>query len=143
VTTLEIVLTVVAGVFTGIVSAVFGGGGGQVSIPFMILALGLSQHTAEGTSLMVIVPTAAIGALVHSRAGYVRWRPALWLGAAGAMGAAVGALLAVRTDELVLRRIYAAFVLFVAFRFLRPRRRGPEDASSGEATVEEADGSAA
>jgi uncharacterized membrane protein YfcA len=142
VTGLEIAVTVLAGVFTGVVSAVFGGGGGQVSIPFMILALGLTQHVAEGTSLLVIVPTAAVGAWAHSRSGFVRWRPALWLGTAGAAGAAVGALLAVRTDELVLRRVYAAFVLFVAFRFLRPRRRdrdrGPEEPAS-----EEADGSRA
>jgi uncharacterized protein len=139
----EIVLTIVAGLFTGVVSALFGGGGGQVSIPFMILALGLSQHVAEGTSLMVIVPTAAVGAWAHSRRGYVRWRPALWLGAAGAAGAAVGALLAVRTDELVLRRVYAAFVLFVAVRFLRPRRRAPVEPDPHDPPMEGADGSAA
>lgn len=121
-TGLEIAVTIVAGVFTGVVSALFGGGGGQVSIPYMILVLGLSQHVAEGTSLLLIVPTAAVGAWAHSRRGFVHWRPAIWLGGAGAVGAVAGALLAVRTDELVLRRIYAAFVLFVAFRFLRPRR---------------------
>jgi uncharacterized membrane protein YfcA len=130
VTGLEITLTIVAGVFTGVVSALFGGGGGQVSIPFMILVLGLSQHVAEGTSLLLIVPTAAVGAWAHSRRGFVHWRPAAWLGAAGAAGAIVGALLAVRTDELVLRRTYAAFVLFVAFRFLRPRRSRPGDADA-------------
>jgi len=135
----EIVVTVVAGVFTGIVSAMFGGGGGQVSIPYMILALGLSQHVAEGTSLAIIVPTAAVGAWAHSRRGYVRWSTAMWLGAAGAGGAAAGALLAVQTDELVLRRIYAAFVLFVAFRFLRPKRRPRGERSSSIAGEDPAD----
>ncbi|HZD18303.1 MAG TPA: sulfite exporter TauE/SafE family protein [Actinomycetota bacterium] len=124
-TGLEIGLTVVAGVLTGILSALFGGGGGQISIPFMILVLGFSQHVAEGTSLFVIVPTAAVGAWAHSRRGYVRWRSALWLGIAGLAGAAAGSLLAIQTDELVLRRIYAAFVLYAAFRFLRPARPAP------------------
>lgn len=122
-TGLEIALTLVAGVLTGILSALFGGGGGQISIPFMILVLGFSQHVAEGTSLLVIVPTAAMGAWAHSRRGHVWWRPALWLAVAGVAGAAAGALLAVRTDELVLRRIYAAFVLYAAFRFLRRAKR--------------------
>jgi uncharacterized protein len=137
VTGLEIAFTVAAGLITGVVSALFGGGGGQVSIPYMILALGLSQHVAEGTSLVIIVPTAAVGAWAHSRRGYVHWRPALWLGAAGAAGAVAGALLAVRTDELVLRRVYAAFVLFVAFRFLRPRRRKARDRDEIDPTEEE------
>lgn len=143
-TGLEIVLTVVAGVLTGILSAVFGGGGGQISIPFMILVLGLSQHVAEGTSLLVIVPTAAVGAWAHSRRGYVHWSPAFWLGTAGVVGAAIGAFLAVRTDELLLRRFYAAFVLYAAFRFLRPKRSPSEEARSGEPSpVEDGDGSAA
>lgn len=143
-TALEIALTIVAGVLTGILSAVFGGGGGQISIPFMILVLGLSQHVAEGTSLFVIVPTAAVGALAHSRRGFVHWSPAFWLGAAGVLGAAGGALLAVRTDELILRRLYAAFVLYAAFRFLRPRRRSEVEARTAEPSpLEEGDGSGA
>lgn len=122
-TGVEIALTVLAGVLTGILSALFGGGGGQISIPFMILVLGFSQHVAEGTSLFVIVPTAIVGAWAHSRRGFVRWRSAFWLGVAGLAGAAVGSMLAVRTDELLLRRLYAAFVLYAAFRFLRTRKR--------------------
>lgn len=141
---LEIVLTVIAGILTGILSAMFGGGGGQISIPFMILVLGLSQHVAEGTSLFVIAPVAAVGAWAHSRRGYVRWSPAFWLGVAGIAGAAIGALLAVRTDEDLLRRFYAAFVLFAAFRFLRPeharRDRAP---AAGQPLLGESDGPAA
>lgn len=143
-TELEIVLTVLAGVLTGILSALFGGGGGQISIPFMILILGFSQHVAEGTSLFVIVPTAAMGAWAHSKRGYVHWRPAFWLGFAGVAGAAAGALLAVRTDELLLRRFYAAFVLYAAFRFLRPKKQPNTATVTPESTVaEERDGSGA
>lgn len=143
-TELEIVVTVLAGVLTGVLSAMFGGGGGQISIPFMILVLGFSQHVAEGTSLFVIVPTAAMGAWAHSKRGYVQWRPAFWLGFAGVVGAAAGALLAVRTDELLLRRIYAAFVLYAAFRFLRLKKQPNTATATPELTVaEERDGSGA
>jgi hypothetical protein len=140
-TGLEVGLTIVAGVLTGILSAVFGTGGGQISIPFMILVLGFSQHLSEGTSLFIIVPTAAVGAWAHSRRGYVRWRPAFWLSIAGLGGAAVGALLAVRLDELLLRRFFAAFVLYAAYKFLRPKKRAA--ATQEDVPAEESDGSGA
>lgn len=140
-TGLEVGLTIVAGVLTGILSAVFGTGGGQISIPFMILVLGFSQHLAEGTSLFIIVPTAAIGAWAHSRRGYVRWRPAFWLSIAGLGGAAVGALLAVQLDELLLRRFFAAFVLYAAYKFLRPKKRAAT--TQEDVAAEERDGSGA
>jgi hypothetical protein len=140
-TGLEVALTIVAGVLTGILSAVFGTGGGQISIPFMILVLGFSQHLAEGTSLFIIVPTAAMGAWAHSRRGYVRWRPAFWLSIAGLGGAAVGALLAVQLDELLLRRFFAAFVLYAAYKFLRPKKRAA--ATQEDVAAEERDGSGA
>jgi uncharacterized membrane protein YfcA len=140
-TGLEVGLTVVAGVLTGILSAVFGTGGGQISIPFMILVLGFSQHLAEGTSLFIIVPTAAVGAWAHSRRGYVRWRPAFWLSIAGLGGAVVGALLAVQLDELLLRRFFAAFVLYAAYKFLRPKKRVA--ATQEDVPAEESDGSGA
>jgi uncharacterized membrane protein YfcA len=140
-TGLEVGLTIVAGVLTGILSAVFGTGGGQISIPFMILVLGFSQHLSEGTSLFIIVPTAAVGAWAHSRRGYVRWRPAFWLSIAGLGGAAVGALLAVRLDELLLRRFFAAFVLYAAYKFLRPKKRAA--ATQEDVSAEESDGSGA
>jgi hypothetical protein len=140
-TGLEVALTIVAGVLTGILSAVFGTGGGQISIPFMILVLGFSQHLAEGTSLFIIVPTAAMGAWAHSRRGYVRWRPAFWLSIAGLGGAAVGALLAVQLDELLLRRFFAAFVLYAAYKFLRPKKRAA--AAQEDVPAEESDGSGA
>ena len=123
-------LAAAAGLLTGLLSAIFGVGGGQIVIPFMVLVLGTSQHVAEGTSLLVIVPTSLVGAWAHSRRGYVSWRAAALLAVGGVFGAVGGALVAVKTDPLVLRRIYAVFVLFVAYRFLRPPRRA--QAAGGE-----------
>jgi uncharacterized membrane protein YfcA len=122
VTGLEIGLTIVAGVATGILSAIFGVGGGQVVIPFMLLVLGASQHVAEGTSLVVIVPTALVGAWAHSRRGYVNGRAVVLVTVGGVVGAVAGALVANTLDPDLLQRVYAVFVLWVAWRFLKPRR---------------------
>jgi uncharacterized membrane protein YfcA len=53
----------------------------------------------------------------------------------------VGALLAVRLDELLLRRFFAAFVLYAAYKFLRPKKRAA--ATQEDVPAEESDGSGA
>jgi uncharacterized membrane protein YfcA len=123
----EIALLVVAGLVTGVFSAIFGVGGGAIVVPFLVLVLGADQHLAEGTSLVVIVPTALVGAWAHRRRGYVSSRAALVLIVGGVLGAVVGALLANELDGDVLRRIYAVFLLWVAWRFLRPARTAQAD----------------
>ena len=119
-TWIEIVLTALAGVSAGALSALMGVGGGTIVIPFMLLVLGTGQHVAEGTSLLVMVPTSLAGAWAHSRQGFVRWRAAGYLAAAGVASAIAGALVAIQLDGHLLRRIYAVFALVVAYRFLKP-----------------------
>lgn len=117
----DALLIVATGVVTGALSAIFGVGGGLLIIPFMVLVMGASQQLAEGTSLAVIIPTALAGAWVHHRSGLVAWRAAAYIATGGVVAAGLGALLAVRADELVLRRLYAVVTLVVAYRFLRGR----------------------
>jgi hypothetical protein len=86
-TGLEVALTVVAGVLTGILSAVFGTGGGR-SRPFMILVLG-SRSTSRRNLAVHHRSDRGDGSLGALTPRCVRWRPAAWLGVAG-LGGAVG-----------------------------------------------------
>ena len=120
----EIALTVVFGVGVGFFSALFGVGGGVFIVPFVVLVLGESQHFAEGTSLLAIVPIAAVGVAAHQRKGFVRWRQAGLLAVGGAVGAVGGALLAYELSGDFLRKVFAVFLLGMAARtivgMLRP-----------------------
>ncbi len=66
-----VLVVVLAGFAVGYFSAMFGVGGGVIMVPFMVLVVGLTQHAAEGTSLLVIIPTAIAGVDVHLRKGFV------------------------------------------------------------------------
>jgi uncharacterized membrane protein YfcA len=107
---------VVFGVFTGLVSALFGVGGGIVMVPFMTIALDLSQHTAEGTSLLVIVPTALAGVLAHRRRQQIRLRHVLLLAAGGVIGSVAGASVALGIEGEVLERIFGLSLALVGLR---------------------------
>lgn len=111
-------VTAVMGVLVGIFSALFGVGGGIVMVPFMVLVLGLTQHVSEGTSLLVIVPTALAGAIAHHKRGYLDGKGAITLAAGGVVGAFLGALLSLELPGEVLRNLFAALVAVVGVRLV-------------------------
>jgi uncharacterized membrane protein YfcA len=106
------------GVFTGAMSGILGIGGGTFMVPFMVLALGIGQHAAEATSLLVVLPTAVVATVVLARRGAVDVRQALGLGLMGAAGGALGAVIALALGADTLRRVFAVFMLVVAARML-------------------------
>lgn len=111
---LEYVGLGVLGVVTGVLSSIMGVGGGIVLVPALVLMFGFGQHAAEGTSLAVIVPTAMVGALRHTRSGYTSWRTGAVLGACGVVGGLVGARLALGMEDLTLQRLFASFLVVMA-----------------------------
>jgi uncharacterized membrane protein YfcA len=108
----------VAGAFAGLL----GVGGGIVIVPSLVVLLGETQHVAQGTSLMVIIPTALVGTLANTRRGNVDLRLAMTLGLAGAVGAVAGALASVEIDEDILGRAFGALLILTAARLLLAHR---------------------
>jgi uncharacterized membrane protein YfcA len=107
------------GLGTGIISGLLGIGGGIVMVPAMVLVLGLSQHVAQGTSLLVIIPTAASGSIAHLRLGNIRFGISAWLALGGVAGAAAGAGLALLVPDVALRGLFAAYLLYTGVRSVR------------------------
>lgn len=62
---------IVTGAVTGFLSGLMGVGGGTIMVPAMILLAGFSQHVAQGTALLVMIPTGCVGAFTHWRLGNV------------------------------------------------------------------------
>jgi uncharacterized protein len=113
------------GLAAGVLSALMGVGGGVIMVPAFVLLFGLSQHTAEGTSLLVIVPTALMGAYRHARNGYTRWRTGLLIGVGGAAGGLLGAQIALALPAQTLQQLFAGFLVLTGVRMLlrsRPAR---------------------
>jgi len=100
-------------------------------VPFLTLVAGFSQHTAEATSLLVILPTAIVGSLVLRRRGVGDLGLALRFGVVGAAGSVVGALLALALPADTLRLVFAVFVGGVGLRLARDGIRGDRSASPG------------
>ena len=109
---------VAVGAATGVVAGTLGVGGGLLMVPFLTLVVGMPQHAAEGTSLLVILPTAIAATIALRRRGLGDLRVALELGALGAVGAAGGALLALALPGHALRLVFAGLLVIVGARLL-------------------------
>jgi uncharacterized membrane protein YfcA len=107
------------GVATGVAAGVLGVGGGIVMVPFLTLVVGMPQHAAEATSLLVVLPTAIVASLVLHRRGVGDLGLALRFGVVGAAGATGGALLALALPGRSLRLVFAVFLALVGLRLVR------------------------
>ena len=128
-TTSTIVLGLVLGLAAGVMSGLFGVGGGILFVPTLV-ALGLGQIEAQATSLLAILPTVAVGAANQRRYGNLRPRTALVVGSASVLGVEFGARIATSLSETTLRRLFATLLFAVAvqlaWRAARARPRYPD-----------------
>jgi len=116
-----IVLVAMAGVFTGVLSGMFGVGGAVVSTP-ALRVLGATPLDAVGSTMPSILPSAVSGTLRYRREGLVRGRVVAWTAGAGVIATVAGALLTavLPGNGHPLMILTAAFVGFNAYRVSRP-----------------------
>lgn len=111
-----IIITLLAGILSGILSGLLGLGGGVILIPIMLFVLHMSQHTAQGISLLVIIPTALAGLWQLQKAKLVNYRVALYL----AVGAISGALLSANFVQYIpanyLKNLFAVFIICIGIK---------------------------
>lgn len=127
---MDVVGVLAIGFVAGVVAGLLGVGGGALFIPALVLFLGLSQLDAQATSLLAIVPVAAVGAARQHRYGNVRLRDGLVLGVLATGGALGGVALANAVPERALEVSFAMLQLLVAFQLVRRalRNEGEETA---------------
>ncbi len=111
------VILVIVGVAVGLLSGLFGIGGGTVIVPALVW-LGFSQRNAAATSMLAIVPTSISGVLSYAYNGNVDWIAAMLLFCGMFVGGQIGSWLLSRLPELVLRWVFVAFLVFVVINQL-------------------------
>lgn len=114
-----ILLLIVIGIVTGFTAGMLGIGGAIIMIPALVFFLGLTQQTAQGTSLAVMLPPIGIlAAYNYYKAGNVNLKFALILAATFLIGSYFGSKLAINLPQPVLKKIFGLLLLLVAARML-------------------------
>jgi len=124
----------ILGIIAGVMSGLFGIGGGIIMVPALIAVFGMDMLNANATSLAaMLLPVGILGVITFYKAGYIDVRNALWISCGLIMGSFLGAELAVSVDVKVLSKLYAAFLLYIALgyldipRLLRRKKQTPEE----------------
>jgi uncharacterized membrane protein YfcA len=112
----DAVVLVLVGGGAGLIAGLFGVGGGIVFVPALVLVAGLGQLEAEATSLLAIVPVAAVGAWRQHGYGNLRLRAGLLVGVLATGGSVAGVAIANAVPERGLEYGFAALLVFTAYQ---------------------------
>ncbi|NTU67596.1 MAG: sulfite exporter TauE/SafE family protein [Chlorobiaceae bacterium] len=117
---MQFVYLIGIGIAAGMLSGMFGVGGGVIIVPALVLLFGMSQQSANATSLMaLLLPVGLLGVLEYYRLGRLSAEH-IWFGLTIAIGLFVGAFFGARialgmSGEL-LRKAFGVFLVIVAIR---------------------------
>jgi uncharacterized protein len=121
------VIFLLIGLGAGVLSGLFGIGGGVVIVPALIFLARMQPQTATGTSLAaLLLPVGALGAWEYYRTGSLNLGAAMLLALGLFIGAGFGARFSLTLSALALRRAFAVFLALIAVRmwFSQPKARG-------------------
>jgi uncharacterized membrane protein YfcA len=112
---LYILLGLVAGMFSGLM----GIGGAIIIIPVLVLLFGLSQHTAQGTTLaLMVLPIGMLAAWVYYKAGFVDLKIAGLICIGFFIGGLFGAKFATEIPDEILRKIFGVVLLLASLKMI-------------------------
>jgi len=126
------IVLVLLGALTGFISGMMGVGGGSFMIPMMVIFAGIPQHTAQGISLLAMIPASLVGAWTHWREGNIHVSRLSGLVVGVLTGVFIGGSFAHLIPERELRLVYTVILLYTALRYLRTK-----NGSEAICTVEE------
>ena len=126
---LSFLFIVVLGFGAGILTGIMGVGGGVVMVPMMVLLLGVSQHLAQGISMLVIIPTVMVAILKLRNSNLFEYRTALLLAAGSIAGSLLSSNIVQLIDGMVLKRIFGVLVVYSSIRMILPAKAKNESKS--------------
>lgn len=114
-----ILIVVLIGIAAGTLSGLVGVGGGLIIVPGLIYFLGFSQHSAQGTSLgLILLPVGILGVLQYYKQGNVDIK-VVWLLAVGfLLGSYFGSKVALNLSQDTVKKIFASLMILIAFKML-------------------------
>lgn len=117
---IQIILVVILiGIIAGMLSGLVGIGGGLVIVPALVYFLGMSQHSAQGTSLaLILLPVGILAVLSYYKQGHVDVKIVGLLAIGFVAGGYFGSKLALSLPHETVKKLFAVLMILVAFKML-------------------------
>ena len=112
-------LYILLGILAGGLSGLIGVGGGVIIVPALVFLFGMSQQSAQGTTLALLVPPIGIlAAMQYYKQGYVDVRVAILIIIGFLIGSVFGSKLAIVLPTKVLSKVFGITMLIIALKML-------------------------
>ncbi len=114
-----IIILILIGVLAGMLGGMVGVGGGIVIVPALVYFLGFSQHSAQGTSLgMILFPVGILGVIQYYKQGHVDFKVVGLLAIGFLTGSYLGSKVALSLPQETVKKIFAILMLLMALKML-------------------------
>lgn len=115
----EIIILIIIGIAGGVLSGMFGVGGGIIIVPAFVFFLGMSQHEAQGTSLgLMLLPIGILAAYNYYQSGNLDIKAGLIVAVTFVVGGYFGSKFSLALDQVLLKRIFGILMLFVSVKLI-------------------------
>ncbi len=116
---MSLILLLIFGTLTGVLSGLFGVGGGLVMVPIMVSLMNYDTKKAMGTSLAALLPPVALpGVITYYNAGCLDLMTAGLLALGLLFGAFLGAKITIAMPSKLIKRLYSVFLIIVSINFI-------------------------
>ncbi len=116
------ILYLVAGAIAGVFGGLLGIGGATIIVPVLVFFLGYTQHQAQGTTLAAMIPPIGLlAALRYYTQGNVNITAAVFIALGFFIGGYFGAVLADKVPDLLLKKMFGFFLIFIGVRMILSR----------------------
>ena len=117
-TTLLVTILII-GLCAGVLSGMVGVGGGLIIVPALVFFLGMSQHSAQGTSLgLLLLPAGILAVMNYYRAGNIDLKVVGLLAVGFLAGGYFGSKWSLALPQDIVRKIFAIFLFYTAFKMI-------------------------
>ena len=113
------IVYIILGLTAGVLSGMFGIGGGTILIPGLIYLAGFSQHLAQGTTLAAMIPPIGLlAAIRYWQSGNINISVAVFISAGFIIGGYIGANFVQAIPGPILKKMFGAFLLFISLNMI-------------------------
>jgi uncharacterized membrane protein YfcA len=114
-----VLILLLVGLVSGVLSGLIGVGGGIIIVPALILILGYTQQQAQGTSLgLLLLPVGILAVINYYKKGFIDVRVVLVMSAAFIIGGWLGSKIALNISQTALKRVFAIILVGIAAKML-------------------------
>ena len=116
---MDILALIIIGIAAGVLSGMFGVGGGIIIVPALVFFLGMTQHQAQGTSLgLMLLPIGILAAWNYYKTGNLNIKYGLIIAGAFVLGGYFGSKMSLGISEVWLKRAFGILMLFIAVKMI-------------------------